>query len=108
MRFVIVTGLSGAGKTQATRTLEDLGYFCVDNLPPKLIPKFAEACMQSGGNIEKVALVIDIRGGVFFDDFFESIKYLKDNEFDYEIYLTLSVTTKYKDLINIAEKYRNH
>lgn len=85
MRFVIVTGLSGAGKTQATRTLEDLGYFCVDNLPPKLIPKFAEACMQSGGSIEKVALVIDIRGGVFFDDFFESIKYLKDNEFEYEI-----------------------
>ncbi|ETJ16595.1 hypothetical protein Q604_UNBc4C00044G0013 [human gut metagenome] len=85
MRFVIVTGLSGAGKTQATRALEDLGYFCVDNLPPKLIPKFAEACMQSNGNIEKVALVIDIRGGVFFDDFFGSIKYLKDNEFEYEI-----------------------
>ena len=83
MRFVIVTGLSGAGKTQATRALEDLGYFCVDNLPPKLISKFAEMCAQSGGNI--VALVIDIRGGVFFDDFFESIKYLKDNEFDYEI-----------------------
>lgn len=69
MRFVIVTGLSGAGKTQATRTLEDLGYFCVDNLPPKLISKFAEVCTQSGGNIEKVALVIDIRGGIFFDDF---------------------------------------
>lgn len=85
MRFVIVTGLSGAGKTQTTRTLEDLGYFCIDNLPPKLIPKFAEVCMQSNGHIEKVALVIDIRGGVFFDDFFDSIKYLKDNEFDYEI-----------------------
>ncbi len=49
MRFVIVTGLSGAGKTEATRGLEDLGYFCVDNLPPKLIPKFAEACIQSDG-----------------------------------------------------------
>ncbi len=85
MRFVIVTGLSGAGKTQATRSLEDLGYFCVDNLPPTLISKFAEACMQSGGNIEKVALVIDIRGGVFFDDFFDTLKYLKRNEFKYEI-----------------------
>lgn len=85
MRFVIVTGLSGAGKTQATRTLEDLGYFCVDNLPPKLISKFAEACAQSGGNIEKVALVIDIRGGVFFDDLFETLNYLKQNEFKYEI-----------------------
>lgn len=85
MRFVIVTGLSGAGKTEATRSLEDLGYFCVDNLPPTLIPKFAEACMQSNGKIDKVALVIDIRGGIFFDDLFESLKYLRDNEFKYEI-----------------------
>ena len=85
MRFVIVTGLSGAGKTQATRALEDLGYFCVDNLPPKLISKFAEVCTQSGGNIEKVALVIDIRGGIFFDDFFEALNYLRKNEFKYEI-----------------------
>jgi len=85
MRFVIVTGLSGAGKTQATRALEDLGYFCVDNLPPKLISKFAEMCAQSGGNIEKIALVIDIRGGIFFDDFFETLNYLKQNDFKYEI-----------------------
>ncbi|MDS0526231.1 RNase adapter RapZ [Clostridium sp. SHJSY1] len=83
MRFVIVTGLSGAGKTEATKSLEDIGYFCVDNLPPKLIPKLAEAC--SGGNIEKAALVIDIRGGVFFDDLFESLMYLKKNNFEYEI-----------------------
>ena len=73
MRFIIVTGLSGAGKTEATRSLEDMGYFCVDNLPPKLIPKFAEACVQSQGKINKVALVIDIRGGIFFDDLFESL-----------------------------------
>lgn len=85
MRFVIVTGLSGAGKTQATRALEDLGYFCVDNLPPKLISKFAEMCAQSGGNIEKIALVIDIRGGIFFEDFFETLNYLKQNDFKYEI-----------------------
>lgn len=85
MRFVIVTGLSGAGKTQATRALEDLGYFCVDNLPPKLISKFAEMCTQSGGNIEKVALVIDIRGGIFFDDFLETLSCLRQNEFKYEI-----------------------
>ncbi len=85
MRFVIVTGLSGAGKTEATRSLEDLGYFCVDNLPPTLIPKFAEACVQSEGKIDKVALVIDIRGGIFFDDLFESLIYLKENEFKYEI-----------------------
>ena len=83
MRFIIVTGLSGAGKTEATKDLEDMGYFCVDNLPPKLIPKFAEAC--NTGKVEKVALVMDIRGGVFFDDLFESLEYLKDNKFNYEI-----------------------
>ncbi|WP_297636179.1 RNase adapter RapZ [uncultured Clostridium sp.] len=82
MRFVIVTGLSGAGKTEATRSLEDLGYFCVDNLPPQLIPKFAEACRSS---LEKVAIVTDIRGGIFFDDLFESLRYLKNNEIKYEI-----------------------
>ncbi len=85
MRFIIVTGMSGAGKTEATRSLEDMGYFCVDNLPPKLIPKFAEACVQSQGKINKVALVIDIRGGVFFDDLFESLNYLKNEDFKYEI-----------------------
>lgn len=85
MRFIIVTGLSGAGKTEATRSLEDMGYFCVDNLPPKLIPKFAEVCMQSDGKINKIALVIDIRGGIFFDDLFESLNYLRDQEFKYEI-----------------------
>ena len=83
MRFIIVTGLSGAGKTETTRTLEDMGYFCVDNLPPKLIPKFAEAC--NTGKIEKVALVIDIRGGIFFDDLFESLLFLKNNEYKHEI-----------------------
>lgn len=85
MRFVIVTGLSGAGKSQAIRSLEDLGYFCVDNLPPTLMPKFAEACYQTDGKIDKIALVIDIRGGEFFDDLFESLKYLTKQNYRYEI-----------------------
>lgn len=85
MRFVIVTGLSGAGKTEATRSLEDMGYFCVDNLPPKLITKFADVCSQSEGKINKVALVIDIRGGIFFDDLFESLNDLEKENFKYEI-----------------------
>jgi UPF0042 nucleotide-binding protein len=66
-RLVIITGMSGAGKTQVMRCMEDLGYFCVDNLPPALIPKFAELCEQSGGRVNKIALVVDIRGGEFFD-----------------------------------------
>ena len=67
MEFLIITGLSGAGKSLATQTLEDLGFFCVDNLPPTLIPKFAEIIRESQGRIRRVALVIDIRGGEFFD-----------------------------------------
>ncbi|WP_035292324.1 RNase adapter RapZ [Clostridium sp. KNHs214] len=85
MNFVIVTGLSGAGKTQAIRCLEDLGYFCVDNLPTTLIPKFAEACFQTEGKIDKIALVIDIRGGKFFDDLFTSLNYFKCQGYHYEI-----------------------
>lgn len=66
-RLVIITGMSGAGKTQVMRFMEDLGYFCVDNLPPALIPKFAELCEQSAGKVKRIALVVDIRGGEFFD-----------------------------------------
>lgn len=85
MRFVIVTGMSGAGKTQAIRNLEDLGYFCIDNLPPTLIPKFAEVCYEARGKIDKIALVIDIRGGEFFHDLFHSLNYLKSENYKYEI-----------------------
>lgn len=85
MRFVIVTGLSGAGKNNAIRSLEDLGYFCVDNLPPTLISKFAEACHKTDGRIDKIALVIDIRGGEFFDELFQNLTYLKTQGFKYEI-----------------------
>ncbi|WP_248929525.1 RNase adapter RapZ [Paenibacillus hamazuiensis] len=78
-KLVIITGMSGAGKTIAVQSLEDLGYFCVDNLPPVLIPKFAELIEQSKGRIGKVALVIDLRGREFFDSLTESLRYLKDN-----------------------------
>lgn len=85
IKLLIVTGLSGAGKTQAVRCLEDLGFFCVDNLPPKLIPKFAELWNQSEGKINRVSLVIDIRGGKFFDDLFEALENLKAMGYTYEI-----------------------
>lgn len=65
-RLLIVTGPSGSGKSQASRYLEDLGYFCVDNLPPIFIPKFAEICAQSGGKVGKVVLVVDTRSREFF------------------------------------------
>ena len=75
-RFVIITGLSGAGKTQAMRCFEDLGYFCIDNLPPTLIPKFAELCLQS--NLKHIALVVDIRGGEFFDSIADALKSVEE------------------------------
>ncbi|WP_274648541.1 RNase adapter RapZ [Paenibacillus humicola] len=76
-KLVIITGMSGAGKTIAVQSLEDLGYFCVDNLPPVLIPKFAELIEQSNGKIGKVALVIDLRGREFFTALSESLSYVK-------------------------------
>lgn len=85
LELVIVTGMSGAGKTEAVRSLEDLGFFCVDNLPPNLISKFVELLSQADPPLKKIALVMDIRGGHFFDSFFESLQYLKDDGFDYEI-----------------------
>lgn len=85
MRLVIVTGLSGAGKTQALRILEDLGFFCVDNLPPTLIPKFLELCSQSSREINKIAVVVDIRGGEFFDALFEVLADLEQEGLRYEI-----------------------
>lgn len=85
MEIVIVSGLSGSGKTQAMRALEDLGYFCVDNLPPTLIPKFAEACGKGSAKVQKIALAIDIRGGEFFEDIYESFNYLSEQEYNYEV-----------------------
>ena len=106
MRFIIVTGLSGAGKSEATNALEDMGYFCVDNLPPKLIKKFAEVCKQSQGSIDKVALVMDIRGGIFFDDLFESLSELSREQFQYEI---LFLDTSDEVLVKrFKEKRRSH
>jgi UPF0042 nucleotide-binding protein len=85
MRFVIITGMSGAGKSQTIKFLEDIGFFCVDNLPPALIPKFAEVCFAPGSEIDKVALGIDIRGGRLFSDLFAGLAAIKDNGYGYEI-----------------------
>ena len=63
MEFVIVTGLSGAGKTRAMHALEDIGFFCVDNLPAQLIPTFYELCLNSRESRQKVVVVTDARGG---------------------------------------------
>ena len=85
VEFTIVTGMSGAGKTQALKCLEDRGFFCVDNLPPALIPTFADLIRESPQRIERVALVSDVRGGEFFDQLFEALEELKERGIRYRI-----------------------
>jgi UPF0042 nucleotide-binding protein len=77
--------MSGAGKSQAMKAMEDIGYYCMDNLPPQLLPKFAELCYESKRNIDKVAVVVDIRGGIFFEDLFEGLDDLNEQGLKYRI-----------------------
>ncbi|MBR2215471.1 MAG: RNase adapter RapZ [Selenomonadaceae bacterium] len=84
-RLVMVTGMSGGGKTQACRFMEDLGYFCVDNLPPVFIPKFVELCSHAGGHVEKVVLVVDTRSREFFDTFVTVLEDMDKLDLSYEI-----------------------
>lgn len=83
--FLIVTGLSGAGKTQALKVFEDMGYFCVDNLPAPLVISFAELLIQSENSINNVCLVMDLRGESFFNHLAGSLSFLKKSGIDYEI-----------------------
>ena len=85
MKFIIVTGLSGSGKSETRRALEDMGFYCVDNLTPTLIPKFAELCYQSNSTIDKVALGIDVRGRKFFKALHESLNTLRKDKYPFEI-----------------------
>lgn len=85
MEFVIITGMSGAGKSQAINVLEDINYYCMDNLPPALLPNFAELCKSSSKEVNKVAVVADIRGGIFFKDLFNSLDELKKMGIQYSI-----------------------
>lgn len=77
MEFVIISGLSGAGKSKAASFLEDMDFFCVDNLPAPLIPKFAELGMAGSGEYDRVALVTDVRTGSNFDGLFQALDTLK-------------------------------
>ncbi|EFR86749.1 RNase adapter RapZ [Listeria monocytogenes] len=80
LKLVIITGMSGAGKTVAMQSLEDLGYFCVDNLPPSLLPKFWEL-MKESDKMEKIALVMDLRGREFFDSIEPALDELDNTNF---------------------------
>ena len=91
MRFVIVTGMSGAGKSSALKTLEDAGYFCVDNLPVALLDKFADMLLDETAKIENVALGIDIRNGRGIGELAHKLKEIEAAGIKYEIlYLNAS------------------
>ena len=85
MKFILISGLSGAGKSKTASFLEDMGYYVVDNLPAALIPKFAELCMAGQGHYDKVALVTDIRAGQTFDGLFVALDQLREMGCDYKI-----------------------
>ena len=85
MYFLIVSGMSGAGKSRAVATFDDLGYYCVDNLPIALIPRFAEICLAATERYERVALVTDVRAGGDFQQLFDSLDSIKSMGCDYRI-----------------------
>jgi len=100
--FTIITGLSGAGRSEAAHCLEDLGYFVVDNLPPALLSKMAELTSRPGGPA-RVAIVVDARGGVFFGELSKALEELKKVHADYRI---LFLEAADEDLVNRYEATR--
>lgn len=85
MSFLIITGMSGAGKSQVVDTLEDIGYFCVDNVPPVMLGKFAEMTTASGGPMDNLALVIDARGRRLFETFVEELNNLRQRGISFRL-----------------------
>jgi UPF0042 nucleotide-binding protein len=84
--LLVITGMSGAGKTLALHALEDAGYFCVDNLPPRLLPTLVDLCSQSRQPIAKVALVADVRGGEFFRDLTNAVGKLRSESYEVRVF----------------------
>lgn len=85
MDIIIVTGLSGACKSRAVHALEDIGFYCMDNIPPKLIPAFYDLCMQAKDTLSRVAVVTDIRGGGMFSSLLDTLEELRIAEKTYKI-----------------------
>ena len=79
MQLVMITGMSGSGKSTAMKVLEDIGFYCIDNLPPQLIPKFVDICEHTEGNLNRVAVAVDIRTGDLFSDIFQCLQMLRND-----------------------------
>ena len=102
MDFLIITGMSGAGKSQTMKILEDMGYYCMDNLPPELLPRIAELFKESKRGMKKIAVVVDTRGGEFFHSLFESLDKLNNIGIGYKILFIdasdQAIIQRYKEL----------
>ena len=85
LKIVIITGISGSGKSEAMNVMEDLGYYCVDNLPPEIIPKIVSLGDDSKGKLDKIALGVDIRGYQFLKEINNAIDFLNENKFEYDV-----------------------
>jgi RNase adapter protein RapZ len=106
LEFTIITGLSGAGRSEAMRCFEDIGYFCIDNLPPMLLSQLAELAALPGSRIRKVAVVSDVRGGMFFDTLLEELAKLRARGVGYQI---LFLEASEETLVNrFKETRRRH
>lgn len=103
MEFVIITGMSGAGKSQAINILEDLNYYCMDNVPPTLLTKFAELLKEAKKETNKIAVVVDIRSGYFFEDLFKSLYDLNEMGISYKI---LFLDAKDEELVKRYKELR--
>src|SRR5690625_913626 len=106
-KLILITGMAGAGKTVAVQSFEDLGYYCVDNLPPTLNPKFLELMKDSTNTIHKVALVIDLRGRELFDTLYESLDLISQDDQMEEHILFLDASDNVL-VSSIKEKRRAH
>ncbi len=103
MDFLIITGMSGAGKSQTINILEDMNYYCMDNLPPALLTKFASLFLEAKGEVSKIAVVVDIRAGEFFEDLFKSLYDLKELNINYRI---LFLDAKDEELVKRYKELR--
>jgi UPF0042 nucleotide-binding protein len=101
MNFLIISGLSGAGKSKAAEFLEDMGYYTVDNIPALLMPRFAELCQDGGSRYERVAIICDIRGGGDFSDFFAALDALRSMSSECQLLFleasTSAIINRYKE-----------
>lgn len=85
LHVTLITGLSGAGKSEAVATFEDAGYFCIDNLPPQMLPNVVELFALEGNRVNRVALVFDARGGTYFEELGRALEYLRESDITYSV-----------------------